>query len=452
VNRLPFASRGFEAKVRKELVKQLAADFDVGVVGMGREEYDVPDNLIPMPDVEQIGRQVREWIMLAHGHLAPVPELVADREGRPGNLHNLFRLRDAQIQGMSWADKGENARRLLRRYLLAGIAAGEVLAAHHALLSFHPETWEPQNEESRIAQAVIDDLLISPRTVREMLFVWRGSRGGANAATGEIEVNSFDAGDAAARQRHRWVITHWLLHEYAHLVEHPGFTWYRKKAPEVGSRGDHILTEGIATLLNRIWWAGVWPATLDPRIRLIIEGEYAKLPPETVSAVAGYDSVEQAMDLVGVLGIDATQALYIRGDTAQLTGQLPVIPEMAPSAAEAGELAGIRMRRQEVPAEMASPLASEIDVALLQALYALADAEPSGQPTASAQAGPTATRGVDAAAAAQVRAPRPAAPPGRDIRWNSGSGVPAPVGASPALANGGSGQAANSLPPRPSGP
>jgi hypothetical protein len=349
---------------------------------------------------------------------------------------------------MSWADKRENARRWLRRYLVSGITAREVLAAHHAVLSFDPRTWEPQNEESRIAQAVIDDLLISPRTVRETLFIWRSSAGWANAATGEIAVTRIRPRGASARQRHKWLIGHWLFHEHAHLVEHPGLTWYRKKVLGSASRGDHILTEGMASLLNQIWWAGVWPTVFDPRMRLMIEGEYARLPPEPMDPVPVYRAVEQAMDLVGVLGINATEALYLRGDAAQLTGQLPVIPEMAPSAVAAGELAGTRTRRQGIPAAMASPLASEIDMALLQALYALVDTGPSGQPAASAQAGSTATRGVDAAPAA----PRPAAPPGRDIRWNSSSGVPAPVGASPALANSGSGRVANSLPPRPSGP
>ena len=319
------------------------------------------DRLFTMEEMGELAAAAREWIAGVFGHLVTVPELVADREGIRGNIHDQWLDAGERIAGMSPDERHTEAHAELLRYPTVNTRVAQVVREHHAVLVFD-QRGVPGNEEAQIISAVIEDLLSGndedeneddQDIVGRVLEIQRGRPGRMSPETREIWVQVFREPEPRQDQAKLWDYAQILIHETLHLLEHPDYQRYRELLG-FGTHACDALAEGVVSLLTEIVWSGV--PFLDPVVRARVEGRYASEPPLRPDQVPHpasrrYASMAEVMRLVHLVGdVRNLYAAFFLGDLEKITGPVSVVVMGSPQAPlPAGEVAALVARLNALP-------------------------------------------------------------------------------------------------------
>jgi hypothetical protein len=119
-----------------------------------------------------------------------------------------------------------------------------------------------------------------------------------------------------------WQLFHTCIHEYIHSLAHSN---YQKYAQKFKAKGDDVryntLIEGFCDFFTENVRKTV---KIDTALRQKVEGPYydAKATPPTVNPGV-YPSIDQAEQVVSIVGIRNAQAAYFRGMVEMIGGKLP---------------------------------------------------------------------------------------------------------------------------------
>lgn len=268
----------------------------------------------------------RQWTREVFAHLGrDIPALVWAEPGQPGNLYDAFSYQDWSFDLMNEVLRADEARWWLRQQLGHVGPASVVLREHHAYPSFD-EHGHPQNEEARIIDEVIADLLDDQNIVTRILNIHRGWYGLAVKEERKILVRMFREDDAedlvTANQWNLYDIFQSIIHEIQHLLEDPEYADYTNSFP--GERARNTLGEGFLSVLTETVWAHGEPGLAD--IRVVVEGELASEDPladddmPDPADTQRYRSHAEAEDLIRLVGILNVLAAFLAGDVEKIAG------------------------------------------------------------------------------------------------------------------------------------
>ncbi len=201
----------------------------------------------------------------------------------------------------------------------------------------------PYNDETRIADAVMNELLGDPEVVHRIYQIQRNWGGTHHPLTHKILISFF-------REEGKEVETLWanvmytIIHEMIHHFEHPDYSEFAESFPGGVESPEWItLVEGVATKLAEIVWANVmalltetgeegrtnlenWSETIlgphyvpstDPQVLQDRVQQLRELARER------YEAEAEVNGLVGLVGIENLLAAFFGGQTGKIAGAVP---------------------------------------------------------------------------------------------------------------------------------
>ncbi len=340
-DQLPGQDQGFRDRLRQAFLEQIDDDERHMVHGKGLTERAIPGKLYSRDHVQEIANLVLDWVTDVFGRFAKVPQrMVVAEPGNEGDIYDGFEYYEWLWRSWTPAAHRTNAKGNYLMTLVTGVQLGKparVAEEHGAAVLY--DLISPLNEETRIADAVIDELLDDPETVRRIVEIRRRWVGEANQLTNEIHISFF-------REEGRDVETLWLnmaymlIHEVLHTMEHPDYQKYTRSSPgDVRSPEFHTLTEGVTSLLTEIVWANVMAqltetveggqTNLENWSRIILGPHYVSPdvrtdPPRLQRLTrARYPAEAEAIRLISLVGIENLLAAYFGGQTSKIAGAVP---------------------------------------------------------------------------------------------------------------------------------
>ena len=205
---------------------------------------------------------------------------------------------------------------------------------HHAYPSFD-EHGHPQNEEARIINEVIGDLVADQDIVTRVLEIHRGWYGLAMKEERKILLRMFrERRETAeltvtANQWNLYDIFQGIIHEIQHLLEAPEYGEYTESLPgdsarNTAGRGVRLGADRNGVGSRRELMSEV-PGP-DRHVRDLVEREYAQRESAARKRNAGsgrtqrYRSHAEAEDLIRLVGILNVLAAFLTGDMEKITG------------------------------------------------------------------------------------------------------------------------------------
>jgi hypothetical protein len=242
------------------------------------------------------------------------PELRGDRKGAPGNLHFWYDTADRELRAMSTAQR----RALATSWLLYYFQSDTTIRLLNDKYSAAPEFDEhdvPHNAEATLLASIAKKVTGNPKdghdTVRKLVETRRGWGGMASGR--QVFVDLFHDADTDKDRLACWDLFQTLIHEYLHTLADDRYETYAKTFG-ASSVEWNTLIEGVDCVLDEVVWAHVVPRVTDPALRKVIEGEaHAKLPPIDIPPPGRYPSYQEALRLVGLVGIQNVYAAYFLG-------------------------------------------------------------------------------------------------------------------------------------------
>jgi hypothetical protein len=238
-----------------------------------------------------------------------------------------------------------------------------VAAEHGADVSFE---W-PINDETKIANDVIDGLVSDPEIVRRVSEIERGWPG-MHLTSGNIMLSFFR--DQSKDVEKQWTeVAYTVIHEIMHRLEHAKFADYATRffdSPE-----SVTVKEGIPTLMGDIVWAHVMArlpkpgdggrTNLENWTRIILPGPGDAIPDlHKVRAQAltyRYKAVSEAMRVVSLEPLENLLDALFRGEWWKIAGAVP--GSRGSMLAPPGTAAPRPVRRAPAPAPTAPAPPSE---------------------------------------------------------------------------------------------
>ena len=168
-----FGGQDYGERLRQAFLDEIDNDEVDLVIGKGQTERAQPGKLYSISHIQQIADLVRTWVNEVFGKIVAVPRMVVANPGQQGDIYDHFTYRDhewltwtpghfVKLPGIIWA-----------RCSVVIDPNGKpaiVTAEHGANVSF---VW-PLNDETKIANDVIDRLLDDPKLVRRINEIERG--------------------------------------------------------------------------------------------------------------------------------------------------------------------------------------------------------------------------------------------------------------------------------------
>lgn len=188
---------------------------------------------------------------------------------------------------------------------------GREVAAHYSNTRARGIRAAPRDLDTRIGRPA------SEREDRLRLIdrMWPGMAGG-----GRVSIRAREGEDPHETRRLYWGLFKTLIHEYLHTTAHADYTtWYE------GLTDQHqVITyqEGFTDLFTRMTWRSVWPDHISssPQFRRKIQGSDVRDMEAVGDDPAHYPQMEQAEEMVNIIGLPNMKAAYFRGDTDRLSG------------------------------------------------------------------------------------------------------------------------------------
>jgi hypothetical protein len=322
---LPGQAETFDAKISRALSEELTAAESRYVTGKGEAEHGTPGILFSKSHIGLILDQAKKATDRVLGHLGTGPALRQDEDGANGapgqrhNVHDSFTDRLAEQKSMTDQQRAERARHIASWLLNGSPAITGILQEHHANPDYGGPNRAP-NEQGRIINGIIHGLVADEHTRGLLLAIDRGRPG--TAFGGEMWIQYFrsPSGDPKNDQEYLWHLLWVAIHEYIHLTEH---AWARTVRALLGEHANNFLPEAITCLLTDIV-----ASTLDvtsPRLRAVIEGGHAALPPLTPQEMprpTRYNFHNGVFDLVAALGLGPLLTWHFTGDGRPLVTAL----------------------------------------------------------------------------------------------------------------------------------
>ncbi|OIQ63621.1 hypothetical protein GALL_548390 [mine drainage metagenome] len=177
------------------------------------------------------------------------------------------------------------------------------------------------NDEAKIIDRLADDFTATDAQVQKLNEIDRGWD--ASAGGGEINVQIFKKAGAKEDREFLWDMFQTLIHEYIHTLRDAKYDAYANSFGE-NSNENNTLIEGVDSLLDEIVWEDVAPRVKDPKLREIVEGPTLAKQPALdhvePASIRRYDSYDQALKLVNIVGIQNLYAAYFTGDVKKIGG------------------------------------------------------------------------------------------------------------------------------------
>jgi hypothetical protein len=332
-------------RFRQQLGDAVAADLaemsELYVAGTGEAEH-TEENLYDLHGhIAGIADLVAEWVRDALGPLAPeLAGLVTAEPGQPGDIYDIFAFRQRQLE--QWERTGDDrerteaARTFLISTLLRYGTAADVLAAHNAEPRFD-NNGRAANEEGRLVDRVVTDLLRRPPVHTQALRLWQVWPGAQTGDGQETLIRLFRSrhptadptSEAEPNRLSLYIVTRQLL--YATLRKHLSKAYSDVASDHPDQDHRNTLGEGVLSHLTELAWDRMLRrAESDPgyrrHVREVIEGRYAgegALPelPElgTVEQRKGRAEAAGLRRQVGFL----SELAAVGGDLGKITGPEP---------------------------------------------------------------------------------------------------------------------------------
>ena len=256
------------------------------------------------------------------------PAMTFGSKDRPGNLHSWFDTFSAELKDMTDAQLHREAKAWARYYCQAA-ADIRVLNDQYDAEPLFDEDELPQNIAARTQIAVIDDLtkdgpskdgIDDPTTIVDKLNATQRNWPGMARGT-DVFVDLYLSSDKTKNRRRRWGMLQTLIHEYIHtLVDQDS---YEKYASSFGSTSVqwNTLIEGVDEVFAGMVWQHLAPQADEEKLRIAVEGKAAaKLPALKIPAPGHYESFDEAMRLVQLVGIRNLMAAYFLGAVDRIRG------------------------------------------------------------------------------------------------------------------------------------
>ena len=335
-DRLPGQDQAFRDRLRQALLEQISEDEKLLVHGKGPAERAKPENMYTGEHIQEIADLVLEWIraVFPFAHL-PQRIVVGTRPEDQGAIYDAYTYYEWLWRSWTPAALRTNARVGYFVYLFSSrpeTATAKVVADHSATVVFDFDS--PHNEETRIADEVMDELLGDDKIVRRIAEIGRNWSG--EARLNKILISFFR--EAGKDVEKLWKdIAYTLIHEIMHYLEHPDYGKHaRSFHGDASSQEFHTLVEGGATLLAEMVWADVMSrltetgeggrTNLENWNEIILGPHYfgtdlSQAPQELRNLVrARYNSEAEAIRLVSLVGIENLLAAFFGGQTWKIAG------------------------------------------------------------------------------------------------------------------------------------
>ena len=322
----------FGDRLRQAFLEEIDNDEKDLVRGRGPAERAQPGNLYSADHIQQIADLMRMWVAEVFGGLVPVPERMAVAEpGHDGEIYDGYAYREWEWKSWSQQTYREEARRYFDGFLLGDRPTDKpasVAAEHGADVSF---TW-PFNDETKIADLVMNDLLKDPQIVKRINEIERGWLGRHDPDSGDILLSFFR--EEGKDTETLWGTAYRLVHEIMHHLEHPEFDRWESSFHSIELA---TLKEGIPTLLGDMVWSHAVArlmetgqdgrANLENWNRIILGPFYTDgVNPSNLWDQAlphRYEAVTQATRLVSLVGIESLLAAFFGGQWWKIAGPAP---------------------------------------------------------------------------------------------------------------------------------
>jgi hypothetical protein len=175
-------------------------------------------------------------------------------------------------------------------------------------------------KETTILTPIVEAFVDTPTKVQTMLDLdigWEGAQ-----LEGTVYLQRYKQATDEKNREQLWQLFHTCIHEYIHSLAHSN---YQKYAQKFKAKGDDVryntLIEGFCDFFTENVRKTV---KIDTALRQKVEGPYydAKATPPTVNPGV-YPSIDQAEQVVSIVGIRNAQAAYFRGMVEMIGGKLP---------------------------------------------------------------------------------------------------------------------------------
>ena len=271
----------------------------------------------------------RQWTQQVFGRLSrEIPRLVWAEPGQPGNLFDAFAYQEWSFEAMNDVLRRDEARWWLVNQLSHAGPASVVLREHHAYPSFDEHS-HPQNEEARIIDQVIGDLVADQEVVTRILRIHRGWYGLAIKEEQKILLRMFRERTVRDNQWNLGDMFQTIIHEIQHHVEAPEYTEFVSTL--LGEHARNAAEEGVPSgMTELVYGHGQELMSGDApylgHVRGVVEGEYASEAPlpegemPDPAVTQRYRSHAEAEDLIRLAGFLNVLAAFLAGDITKITG------------------------------------------------------------------------------------------------------------------------------------
>jgi hypothetical protein len=327
---LPGDPKSYTAKLRTATPTLIDEAYKRLVEGRGKAEHDDPSKVHKLSEFERIGNASKRETDKVFGQFKTGPPLKADTATSRGNIHDTFTATEANLKGMSPAQKQDMARHLVFYLFQTRPAIADINRLHNADPKFTPDG-KATNQEATDQQLVASESTAMPEQVKRLNEIDRNWPATASRGTGDVNIQRFRrpdettgplAGPNVADRALLWETFQAIIHEYLHTLSHPAYNAFADKFGSDSSQWN-TLVEGVDSLLDEIVWSAVAPHVNEPALRADVEGPvYSQQPPITVRPASRnrYPSYTLAVKLVSIIGIRNLYAAYFLGDMDKLKG------------------------------------------------------------------------------------------------------------------------------------
>ena len=312
----------YEDRIKARIPDLINERHAVYGVPRSKKVHDDKTQTRTMDDMQRIANKSKDEVDLVFGSFYDKGKMAAfqaDKRNAKGVLTKKGNLRDAwQVEeDRRKADK-THAAGSAHFWLFYLIQNDDAIAAinleHDASPSFGDGA-APQNDEAKLIRKVGDPFVKSEKT--RLFEIGRGWD--AFEQDKDIFIQLFKKATPEADRRFLWDMYFVLMHEYLHKLASKPYNDYAESLGGEHSTEGNTLIEGVDSVLTEVTWTSAAPRAGQKEIREVVEPDAvkaglafdAKLLP--VLPHRRYDTYQQAVRLLGVVGPNNLYAAYFQG-------------------------------------------------------------------------------------------------------------------------------------------
>ena len=287
-----------------------------------KKEHDDPNLTRSMDEMQTMANRAKDEVDLVFGMLydkSKVKAFQADKRNKSGTLIKKGNLRDVwQVEEDRRKANPAYAKQSAKFWLFYLIQNDDAVKAinlsHDASPQFD-ESGSGLNDEAKLIRSVGDPFVTAEKTkLFEIGRAWDAFKQGS-----DIFIQLFKDPDPQTDRVWLWDMYFTLMHEYLHKLAHKNYHDYADKLGGEHSTEGNTLIEGVDSLLTEIAWASAVQRAGLPEVRKVVEPDAFKagkpFDPDLLPKIPHrrYATYEQAVRLVGVVGIYNVYAAYFQG-------------------------------------------------------------------------------------------------------------------------------------------